>query len=80
MHRQALVFGASGITGWAIVRECLIYPDSTTFSHVIGVCNRPTSRKDLLLKEGADRVDIQSGIDLSSNVNSLTDQLQAIPN
>ncbi|KAH6661843.1 hypothetical protein B0J14DRAFT_663125 [Halenospora varia] len=38
---RALVFGASGITGWAIAKEALKYPTPTTFDQVIGFTNRP---------------------------------------
>ena len=41
---HAIVFGASGINGWALVNQLLTdYPTSTTFSKVTAVLNRPIS-------------------------------------
>ena len=42
---QALVFGESGISGWAITRTCLSYSISTTFSRVIALTNRPEAKE-----------------------------------
>ena len=41
---HALVFGASGLAGWAVVDQLLQnYPASGTFSKVIALVNRPLS-------------------------------------
>ncbi|KAN0096263.1 hypothetical protein V8E51_015068 [Hyaloscypha variabilis] len=40
---QALVFGASGITGWAITNSALSYQTLSTFSRVVGLTRRPLS-------------------------------------
>ena len=40
--KHALVFGASGITGWAIVNQLLNdYPNADQFSKITAVTNRP---------------------------------------
>ncbi|KAL4934214.1 uncharacterized protein BDV17DRAFT_278540 [Aspergillus undulatus] len=39
--KVALVFGASGISGWAVTTCALSYPTPTTFDRVIGLTNRP---------------------------------------
>lgn len=39
---HAIVFGASGLNGWAVVNELLLnYPKPRTFSRVIALTNRP---------------------------------------
>jgi hypothetical protein len=46
--KHALVFGASGISGWSILNQALTYPTPTTFSHITGLTNRPlTPRRRL---------------------------------
>jgi hypothetical protein len=74
---NALVFGASGITGWAIVRTALEYPTPTTFSQVIGLTNRPLTLEDSLLPEDS-RLKLQSGVDLSGSVESIVASLSQI--
>lgn len=42
--RHALVFGASGVTGWAVVKELLLhYPEAGTWNKVTALTNRPLS-------------------------------------
>jgi len=64
---NALVFGASGITGWSLVQEALKYPTPTTFDKVIGLTNRPLKKKEALLPDD-ERLCLYSGIDLSAGV------------
>lgn len=76
--RTALVFGASGITGWAIVREALQYPSPTAFSRVIGLTNRPMDPSQFLLPDDS-RIHFASGIDLTGAVNKVVDELSGVP-
>ena len=76
--RVALVFGASGISGWAIVRECLSYPSSDTFSRVIGLTNRPLAKEALLLPNDDRRVELYDGMDLSLGVDYVVEKLKGI--
>jgi hypothetical protein len=69
IHR-ALVFGASGITGWGIAKQALNYPTPTTFDKVIGLTNRPLSKEQALLPTD-DRLVLYSGIDLSAGVDAV---------
>ncbi|KAF2137357.1 uncharacterized protein K452DRAFT_278583 [Aplosporella prunicola CBS 121167] len=49
MTHHALVFGASGILGWAAVNEILSsYPQKGTYSRVTAITNRPLSFEDSL--------------------------------
>jgi len=68
---HALVFGASGITGWAITNLIIQgYPTPETFGSVTALTNRPLSREAAQWPE-SDKLDIVSGI------NILTDKGQA---
>ncbi|PQE19246.1 3-oxo-Delta(45)-steroid 5-beta-reductase protein [Rutstroemia sp. NJR-2017a BBW] len=67
--RQALIFGASGISGWALARECLKYPSEDTFNRVIALSNQRLLKEEFLLSEtDASRLDLHAGIDLSKGV------------
>ncbi|KAK0385088.1 hypothetical protein NLU13_7566 [Sarocladium strictum] len=62
-HR-ALVFGASGITGWAITNLILQgYPSPDTFASVTALTNRPLTAEQALWPE-SDKLQILSGIDI----------------
>jgi nucleoside-diphosphate-sugar epimerase len=62
--RHALVMGASGITGWAIVNQILRgYPKKGIFSNVTAVTNRPLRHEDTLWPK-SDALQICSGLDL----------------
>jgi nucleoside-diphosphate-sugar epimerase len=69
MAHHALVFGASGILGWAIVNEILNnYPNPDTYSKVTALTNRPLTREASLWpghSPGMPELDIVSGIDLT---------------
>ncbi|KAJ5177783.1 uncharacterized protein N7500_000482 [Penicillium coprophilum] len=73
--KHALIFGASGISGWALLNQALQYPTPTTFSRVTGLSNRPWSIKDAYLPDD-DRLNIVSGIDLTQSVDVVKAQLK----
>ena len=74
---RALVFGASGITGWAVAKEALKYPTPTTFDQVIGLTNRPLTKLEALLPED-ERLQLYSGIDLSAGASQVEASLKKI--
>jgi hypothetical protein len=74
---RALVFGASGITGWGIVQEALTYPTPTTFDKVIGLTNRPLTKAEALLPKD-ERLVLYSGINLSAGVEAVQASLSQI--
>jgi hypothetical protein len=74
---QALVFGASGITGWAITHSALSYPISTTFTRVVGLTSRPLSLKDSGFPSDP-RLQLYSGLDLSQDAETITQYLKKI--
>ncbi|KAH0496073.1 hypothetical protein TgHK011_003455 [Trichoderma gracile] len=75
--RTALVFGASGITGWAIVREALTYPTATTFNRVIGVTKQPLDRAKSFLPDDS-RLTLAYGVDLTTTVDDVVAKLADI--
>jgi hypothetical protein len=74
---QALVFGASGITGWAITNSALLYPTSTTLTRVVGLTSRPLSLKDSGFPSDP-RLQLYSGLDLSQDAETSTQYLKKI--
>jgi hypothetical protein len=63
-EKVALVFGASGVTGWSFVNEILgDYPKKGVWSKVHALTNRPLSLADSMWPKD-DRLNIVSGIDL----------------
>lgn len=75
--KTALVFGASGVSGWAVVKQLLSYPTPTTFSRVIGLTNRPLEIKDSYWPQDDERLECYNGVNLRDNLDSVKDQLRA---
>lgn len=74
MTNHAIVYGASGLIGWAIVNQLLSqYPEAGTFSRITAVTNRPLNLSEMYWPEGQHRPDLQlvSGIDLRGDVEAL---------
>ncbi|KAF2841029.1 hypothetical protein M501DRAFT_951735 [Patellaria atrata CBS 101060] len=64
MGNHALVYGASGITGWAIVNQLLEgYPSQDSFSKVTALTNRPLSKEAAQWPE-SEKLQVVSGLDL----------------
>jgi hypothetical protein len=64
MGNHALIYGASGISGWAIVNAILNgYPSKDAFSKVTAMVNRPLTREMALWPDDP-RLQIVSGVDL----------------
>ncbi|KAM0262568.1 hypothetical protein ACHAQJ_001613 [Trichoderma viride] len=76
-NRTALVFGASGITGWAVLREALEYPTASTFHKVIGLTNRPLDRSKSFLPDDS-RLALVHGVDLTASVDDVVAKLAGI--
>ncbi|PKK43494.1 hypothetical protein CI102_14007 [Trichoderma harzianum] len=73
-NRTALVFGASGITGWAILREAIKYPTTTAFRRVIGLINRPLDRAVSFLPDDS-RLVLAYDIDLTRSIDEVVAKL-----
>ncbi|KAL2206999.1 hypothetical protein CC79DRAFT_1335232 [Sarocladium strictum] len=66
--RHAIVYGASGLIGWALVNELLACSQSATFTKISAVTNRPLDASESHWPQSdSHRPDLQlvSGIDLS---------------
>ena len=64
---HALIFGASGITGWAIVNAILNdYPDKDSFRRVTALTNRPLP-PDTAQWPASEKLTVVSGLDLLGN-------------
>lgn len=64
MSKSALVFGASGVTGWSFINELLHdYPKPNTWKKVYALTNRPLTISQSQWPDDS-RLDIVSGIDL----------------
>jgi nucleoside-diphosphate-sugar epimerase len=64
MGKRALVFGASGVTGWSFVNEFLNdYPKKGIWDGVVAMTNRPLKQEDSLWPADA-RLQIVSGVNL----------------
>jgi nucleoside-diphosphate-sugar epimerase len=74
-NNHALVFGASGISGWALVKEALSYPTPTTFNQVTALSNRPLSLADAQWPNDP-RLHLASGIDLTGPVDTVVSALK----
>lgn len=76
----ALVFGASGISGWAVTKNLLSYPSFSTFDRVIALTNRPRSLAEFSLPQDP-RLELYSGIDLCGNLDQVLERMkETIPN
>lgn len=73
----ALIFGASGITGWAITNASLTYPTAQTFTRIVGLTSRPLS----LAASGFPsdpRLQLYSGLDLAKDAESIAEYLKTV--
>jgi len=79
--KSALIFGASGVTGWSFVNELLNdYPHKGVWGRVHALTNRSLKAEDSLWPED-ERLNIVSGIDLlQGSQEDLDQRLGAIKN
>lgn len=71
MGKKALVFGASGVTGWSFVNELLNdYPKNGIWDAVVAMTNRPLKQKDSLWPADP-RLQIVSGVNLLDTQQSI---------
>lgn len=77
--KSALIFGASGVTGWSFVNEILNdYPKTGIWGKVHALTNRPLAPEDTLWPKD-ERLNIVSGIDLlQGSQQDLTKELSTI--
>lgn len=77
MSKSALVFGASGVTGWSFINEILSdYPAKNIWKRAHALSNRPLTLSQSQWPEDP-RLNMVSGIDLlAHNQESLETELQ----
>ncbi|KAM3536372.1 hypothetical protein ARSEF1564_010327, partial [Beauveria bassiana] len=77
-EQHALVLGASGVSGWAIVNQILEgYPSPTTFGSVTALANRPLSLEKAQWSHSG-KLQLVTGIDiLAQDDYQLTNELQS---
>ena len=64
MGKRALVFGASGVTGWSFINELLNdYPKKGIWEGVVAMTNRPLKQEDSFWPADS-RLQIVSGVNL----------------
>ncbi|KAF2155424.1 hypothetical protein K461DRAFT_292283 [Myriangium duriaei CBS 260.36] len=73
---HALIFGASGVSGWAIATQALHYPSKDSFARVTALTNRPISPSEARLPDDP-RLQLASGIDLTGSVSSIVSGLKS---
>ncbi|CAG8111848.1 unnamed protein product [Penicillium salamii] len=74
-RKVALIFGASGISGWAVTKCALSYPTPTTFQRVIGLTNRPLPLEKSGLPHDS-RLELHSGVNLRGTLDEVKSQLE----
>lgn len=76
---HALIFGASGITGWAITKALLEgYPHQDTFSKVTALTNRPLP-PEVARWPQSEKLQVVSGLDLltSNGLKGLEEEMRS---
>lgn len=76
---HALIFGASGITGWAITHALLEgYPHPDTFSEVTALTNRPLPAEVAQWPQ-SEKLQVVSGLDLltSNGIKGLEEEMRS---
>jgi hypothetical protein len=74
-NKVALVLGATGISGWALVKNALSYPSRFTFQRVIGLMHRPRTLEETGLPNDP-RLELYSGVDLQGDLDHVVAKLK----
>jgi hypothetical protein len=72
---HALIFGASGISGWSLLNEITNYPTPTTFAKITGLSNRPLTLEQAQLPDDS-RLNLVNGVDLTKSVPEVVQMLK----
>lgn len=70
-EKTVLVFGASGIIGWGVTNNLLDFTTPTTFEHIVALTSRRLTKAQALRPHDS-RLEVHSGIDLSTSVDTVT--------
>ena len=66
-EKHALILGASGISGWALLNQVKTYPSKSSFTRISAQTNRPLSKKNALIPDD-DRINLFNGVDFTKSV------------
>jgi len=72
---HALIFGASGISGWSLLNQTRVYPTPTTFERITGTTSRPFSLEQAQIPQD-ERIKIASGVDLTKSASEVAATLK----
>lgn len=72
---HALILGASGISGWALLNQIRTYPTTSTFKRITAVTRRPFTLEQAQIPQD-DRITIASGIDLTKSASEVASALK----
>lgn len=73
---HALIFGASGISGWSLLNQLRTYPTPTAFSRITAVTNRQYSLQQAQIPQD-DRIAIASGVDLRKTPEQVAEAIRS---
>jgi nucleoside-diphosphate-sugar epimerase len=73
----ALVFGASGISGWGLLKHCLTDPTPDYWTRIIGLTNRPMTLEAAALPNDP-RYQLVHGIDLLAGADAVIEKLKGV--
>jgi hypothetical protein len=78
---SAIVFGATGVTGWALCKALLSHKQpgdsqSKTFSTVIGVCEQPIEGVNMFIEER--NFQLIDGVNLREGEDEVTNNLKDV--
>jgi hypothetical protein len=78
---SAIVFGATGVTGWALCRALLSHKElgdsqSRTFSTVIGVCEQPIEGVNMFIEDR--NFQLIDGVNLRKGEDEVTNYLKDV--
>ncbi len=74
--KHALILGASGISGWALMNQIRTYPTPTTFDRITGTTNRPYSLDKFQIPDDP-RIRLVSWVDFAKSVDEVVEALKA---
>jgi hypothetical protein len=74
----ALVFGATGVSGWGLCKQLAEYRTPGTFGKIILLSLQPTSIQEAYLPTD-EKITLHNGIDLNKPLDNITQDLAQVP-
>lgn len=73
---HALIFGASGISGWSLLNQLRSYPTPGYWNKITAFTNRPFSFEQAQIP-AEERIQLVSGVDLTQSVEQIVSNMRA---